>query len=167
MNSRGFTLIEIIIVIVILGILATIALPKITGQMEASRASEAMNIFGTLRRAASDCYDMANSTNTNCLTKAQLGVDIPSPANGASFTYSASLNGTGAEILFKAVRPVSGTANAICQRVYLDNSAKVAYAVFPGTSVFAGIVTRTGSSVGGAAANGCADAVSLTTLLNN
>ena len=44
-KQKGFTLIEVIIVIVILGVLATLALPKITGQIASSEAAEAMNML--------------------------------------------------------------------------------------------------------------------------
>jgi prepilin-type N-terminal cleavage/methylation domain-containing protein len=63
MNKKGFTLIEIIIVIVILGVLATLAVPRITAQIEASRAAEAVNIMGVMKRAALNCYD---GSQTNC-----------------------------------------------------------------------------------------------------
>ena len=84
MNKKGFTLIEIIIVIVILGILATLAVPKITGQMKTAEAGEAMNFFGAIRRAASDCLTMSGGDSSACLTATQLGVSVPT---NAKFTY--------------------------------------------------------------------------------
>ena len=40
MNKKGFTLIEIIIVIVILGVLATLALPRLAAQVDAAEAAD-------------------------------------------------------------------------------------------------------------------------------
>jgi len=42
MNNKGFTMIEILVVVVIVGILTTIALPQYTRSIERSRATEAM-----------------------------------------------------------------------------------------------------------------------------
>lgn len=169
MNNKGFTLIEIIIVIVILGILATLAVPRITGQMESSRAAEAMQMFGALRRSATDCLQMSNGSTSSCVTTGQLGVSIPTVANGASFTYTSEADSPAAnQIEFKAVRTISGTDHAMCMVVTGDGAGNVtgtAYGVTPANSPFAGIVNRANSAAG-TAASGCADAVALTNALN-
>ncbi|NLE65660.1 MAG: prepilin-type N-terminal cleavage/methylation domain-containing protein, partial [Elusimicrobia bacterium] len=41
MNKKGFTLIEILIVIIIVGILASLALPKLTRKIGEAKAAEA------------------------------------------------------------------------------------------------------------------------------
>lgn len=51
MERRGFTLIELIIVCIILGILASIALPKYVKTVENSRVAEAKNMLGAIREA--------------------------------------------------------------------------------------------------------------------
>lgn len=54
MNKRqgGFTLIELVVVIVILGILAAFAVPRFMGMEGEARASTVKNFAGTLRAAA-------------------------------------------------------------------------------------------------------------------
>lgn len=56
-RNQGFTLIEIIIVVVILGILAAIALPKITGNIDRARAAEAFQTSSLVAGAFQRCVD--------------------------------------------------------------------------------------------------------------
>ena len=55
-NKRGFTLIELVIVIAILGILALYAVPKYQGLIEEARSSEARAQLGTVRSAMGIYY---------------------------------------------------------------------------------------------------------------
>ncbi|MDD5005905.1 MAG: prepilin-type N-terminal cleavage/methylation domain-containing protein [Candidatus Omnitrophica bacterium] len=52
----GFTLIELIIVIIVIGILASIALPRYQRIAEKSRVAEAKNILSTIRSAQLTYY---------------------------------------------------------------------------------------------------------------
>ena len=51
MNTKGFTLMELLITVLILGILMTIALPQYTRSLERSRATEAMTGIKALNDA--------------------------------------------------------------------------------------------------------------------
>jgi len=83
MNKKGFTLIEIIIVIVILGVLATLSLPRLAAQVDAAEGAEAMQFFGAIKRAAMSCYDSAGNFSV-CRTATEVQVRVPA---GAKFQY--------------------------------------------------------------------------------
>jgi MSHA pilin protein MshA len=51
-NQRGFTLIELVVVIIILGILAAFAVPRFMGLDQQARIASVNSLAGTLRSAA-------------------------------------------------------------------------------------------------------------------
>ncbi|MGC8722242.1 MAG: type II secretion system protein, partial [Caldisericaceae bacterium] len=55
-NRKGFTLVELVIVIAILGILALYAVPKYQGLVEEARSSQAQAQVGTVRSALGIYY---------------------------------------------------------------------------------------------------------------
>ena len=89
MGKKGFTLIEIIIVIVILGVLATLALPKVTNQLESANAQEAIQTMGTINSLANSCHDLSSDLQ-QCDTAAKLGINLPSATSRKFSYYSAS-----------------------------------------------------------------------------
>jgi len=51
LGRRGFTLVELMIVVIIVGILAAVAIPMYTGATDRAKASEAVAALGTIRGA--------------------------------------------------------------------------------------------------------------------
>jgi prepilin-type N-terminal cleavage/methylation domain-containing protein len=97
-NRKGFTLIELMIVVVIIGILAALAIPRFMQATTKSKQSEAKGILKqiyTMERA----YRQENDVYVNDLNT--IGVEIPATARyqyvvvanaGVGFTATATAN---------------------------------------------------------------------------
>ncbi|MBN1869622.1 MAG: prepilin-type N-terminal cleavage/methylation domain-containing protein [Candidatus Omnitrophica bacterium] len=93
-NKCGFTLLEIIIVIIIVGVLASLALPRLFNTINYSRSTEALNAIGVLKRGADLCAMAVEATGGGagqygqCDTFAEIGIEDPGTQVGANFTYA-------------------------------------------------------------------------------
>ena len=85
-NQSGFTLLEIIIVIIIIGILASLALPKFFKTVEYSRSTEALTSLGAIRRAMDVCY-LPTGSYVPCTDFSKLSIPDPGLSTGAHWSY--------------------------------------------------------------------------------
>ncbi|MDD5155261.1 MAG: prepilin-type N-terminal cleavage/methylation domain-containing protein [Candidatus Omnitrophica bacterium] len=81
---KGFTLLELIVVIVILGILATLGFTQYTKVVERGRTAEAKAILGQLR-AAEISYNLDHGVYAN--TIANLPVDAPTSCTSTHYFW--------------------------------------------------------------------------------
>jgi len=120
-NKQGFTLLELIMVIVIIGILVTFAAPVFIKTVERSRTAEAMQLLGQLRLAQMRYYAEWAATTASF---SNLDVDQPT---GKFYTFTLSSVTDPTQVVASAQRnnvanpgygsytiSISGTGNLAC-----------------------------------------------------
>ncbi|MGC8519252.1 MAG: pilin [Steroidobacteraceae bacterium] len=89
--QQGFTLIELMIVIAIIGILAAIAIPAYQNYTIRAQVSEGLSLAGGIETAFDECYANKGTAGGTCATLADLGIN-----SAISGTYVSSMTyGTG------------------------------------------------------------------------
>jgi len=105
-RERGFTLIELMIVVVIAGILGTIAIPAYTNYVLRARLADAYSALGTVQTAAEEYW----SNN-----RTYAGFDRL-PATSANFSYTLTSASASAYVVTAAGRgPAQGFSFSIDQ----------------------------------------------------
>ena len=84
-SRKGFTLIELMVVILIVGILASVAIPMMRGRIDSAKWSEGKAIAGSIATALRVHVAEKGSTYTATATLAQLGF-ASSDLSGTYFT---------------------------------------------------------------------------------
>jgi prepilin-type N-terminal cleavage/methylation domain-containing protein len=134
-NSRGFTLLEILIVLVILAVIAGLAIPAYQSSVQKARGQEAMQALGAIREsmqrfaATAGAYTGATVTQ-GTPTTIDFNPTAVAPGVVQCFTYALGGVGAGTYTATATYTPTAACGNA-----------------GPGTITInqAGVVTRTGS----------------------
>lgn len=82
MKQQGFTLIELMIVVAIIGILAAVAIPQYQNYVQRAHWSSAIMSVDAIKTAAAECYQ-ENGAFTNCVTAG---------SNGMPASFNADVN---------------------------------------------------------------------------
>jgi type IV pilus assembly protein PilA len=75
-GRKGFTLVELAVVIIIIGVLASFAVPRFLDSVERSKAGEAFNYLAAIR-SAQERYQIRQGTYCDDITK--LDIQMPNP----------------------------------------------------------------------------------------
>lgn len=104
-NEKGFTLIEIIAVLVILGILAAVAVPRYISMMEESRNSAAQAAIGEVKARASNYYAAQTLRGGGTTTAAAVLASVGAvPDVGPDFVIGAVASGSNIAITVTSVK---------------------------------------------------------------
>ena len=107
-REEGFTLIELLVVVAVLGILAALAIPRLTGVTEKARLAEAEQAIGSLKTAA-EMYFVENNTYEG-LDEDAIKEYIDWDSLPANWTYS--IEDVSKETFTIKAEGKAGTANA-------------------------------------------------------
>lgn len=96
-DIKGFTLMELLTTMIVVAVLAAVAIPRLAGNIEKSKTSEAINTMSALRRATLAYYDehdgnwpgdYLSTTEAAEVSKIEytLGINLPTSVHGWFFS---------------------------------------------------------------------------------
>ena len=108
-NEKGFTLLEIIAVLVILGILAAVAVPKYISLLDEARNSAAQAAIAEVKGRASGWYGLLTLRNGTAPAAASVlnSVGTPNPNLGVDYNVTTAASGSNIMITVNSVKTVS------------------------------------------------------------
>jgi type IV pilus assembly protein PilA len=94
-NKSGFTLIEIIVVLIIIGVLASIALPNLFSNIPRSKASTALASADAYKTVLETCFGQNSGTSPNTAPCSIGGQNLTTTIQTITITLADLAGGTG------------------------------------------------------------------------
>ncbi|MEI8175533.1 MAG: prepilin-type N-terminal cleavage/methylation domain-containing protein [Candidatus Omnitrophota bacterium] len=121
--KKAFTLIELMIVLIIVGVLASITLPKFTSTIDKAKADQATTYLKVIR-TGERIYYTNNYTYVACADaaaiKANLGVEVTTDSYG----FAVVLNPNDPS-LFSVTATKNGSTEAVYQKIFIDQDGRI------------------------------------------
>jgi prepilin-type N-terminal cleavage/methylation domain-containing protein len=140
-SKKGFTLLEILIVLVILGVIAGLAIPAYTASVEKSRSQEALQALGAIRDSMVRYYALNNKYDGACFPVGSVSTPLCSGTDGLDGDPSLK---TGGQTLHFTYNITSAAGDA-----FLVTAKRNAADGGDGSSTItinnAGVITKTGA----------------------
>ncbi|MCK5214726.1 MAG: prepilin-type N-terminal cleavage/methylation domain-containing protein [Candidatus Omnitrophica bacterium] len=135
-NNSGFTLLEIIIVIIIVGVLASLALPRFFSMVEYSKSTEALAALSSVRQSIERCYLMNPQSYAGCGDGGFGELDLEDPANSPNAHFDYTI-GTAANAYTITAKRNAGDGGDNVSLIVLTQ--ELGTVVRSGTGVYSGI----------------------------
>ena len=110
--QQGFTLIELMIVVAIIGILAAVALPAYQDYTVRARMSEVLGFAAQMKTSVSECLLSAGGTIASCDSANEVGSDTTAIAAASNYITSADVAAVGGTVQI-VIRPNWQGANGL------------------------------------------------------
>lgn len=121
-NSRGITLIEMMIVVALIAMLAGIAYPSYTAYVQRSNRAAARAVLETAAQYMERQFTINNSYPDVAALGAAGFTVAPAGSSGSAVKYNISLTGASGPLAFTLeAAPVSTSIDPKCDRLTLDN----------------------------------------------
>jgi len=145
-TNKGFTLLELLIVIVILGVLAAVALPNLLGQTQKARSTEATAVLDSMRTGQQTYWNsegsfvaVGNVRSGNCYPEVRAGASrgiVATPATASDLRTLLGVNIAGSQDARWVFSTRPSTVQVNGSYPYLKMAAEGRGALYAGMGVY-------------------------------